>query len=228
MISDQSVQYLLREIGCVEDELNNVATAYLEWQERVLAPFGAYCVKRTVKGTFPEVLSELLPLVEPVRTKAVFWPLHSGRTAFTDNRKSGADAASTASVLAKILGTSALRAAHKPESPRTFEGTAFELYDHMGTATRTLFAINEDGRWEFGETGTPLSFEKGNAFTGDRIRDRFTGDMLTRYLDELGCNPRSVRLNSSGQLVAVLVERRGSAPKGFTEYAHPCIDQNSM
>ncbi|GLZ32755.1 hypothetical protein Lesp02_49430 [Lentzea sp. NBRC 105346] len=53
---------------------------------------------------------------------------------------------------------------------------------------RTIDAI-DDGRWVFEQSGTPLDFEEPQNYSKQRIRDRFTVDMLDRYCAALGIRP---------------------------------------
>ena len=69
----------------------------------------------------------------------------------------------------------------------------FELYGPYETDFLNFvrsIAVAEDGeRWVFEQAGTPLPFEDTARYTARRIRDRFTFDMLERYLKELGLSP---------------------------------------
>jgi hypothetical protein len=49
--------------------------------------------------------------------------------------------------------------------------------------------MNDGGRWCFEQSGVPYPFEEQSAYSRQRKRDRFTRDMLERYLREFGINP---------------------------------------
>jgi hypothetical protein len=50
---------------------------------------------------------------------------------------------------------------------------------------RTICAARE-GRWTWWESGKPYEFEEVERYKLPRIKDRFTHDMLVRYLQHLG------------------------------------------
>lgn len=51
---------------------------------------------------------------------------------------------------------------------------------------RTVYLVNDCGRWEFGASGPPYPFEETDRYKAKRIRDRFSVDMLERYCGALG------------------------------------------
>lgn len=54
---------------------------------------------------------------------------------------------------------------------------------------RSIYAVNNCGKWEFGTDGPPLPFEEIERYTARRIKDRFDGEMLERY-----CHQMNIRL----------------------------------
>jgi len=72
---------------------------------------------------------------------------------------------------------------------------------------------NDAGRWEFFLQGTPFPFEETRSYKARRKTDRFTFDMMKRYLRELGLRPfdGDFYLPSSGDS-ATLVELSGNLP----------------
>lgn len=63
-----------------------------------------------------------------------------------------------------------------------------DIYD-SGRAIRHLQASDQDGRWEFYQSGEPLPFEDLEAYQRRRVRDRFTPEMLEAYSAALGLRP---------------------------------------
>lgn len=51
---------------------------------------------------------------------------------------------------------------------------------------RVVAARSNDGRWSFDNDGEPFPFEELDRYSARRIRDRFTPEMLERYLLALG------------------------------------------
>ena len=63
-----------------------------------------------------------------------------------------------------------------------------DIYD-SGRAIRHIQASDQDGRWEFYQSGEPLPFEDLEAYERRRVRDRFTPEMLDAYCAALGLRP---------------------------------------
>ncbi len=68
---------------------------------------------------------------------------------------------------------------------------------------RYLYAMRDGGRWAFSDHGSRYDFEDVAEYDARRVRDRFTVEMLRRYLRELGVPV--VRANDVRR--AVYVER---------------------
>jgi len=60
------------------------------------------------------------------------------------------------------------------------EGTHFLNY------VRSIHVAHDGSRWDFGTSGTPQPFERPEAYTARRVRDRFTSEMLEEYCKALG------------------------------------------
>ena len=81
-----------------------------------------------------------------------------------------------------------------------YPAVIWEVYDRPEAGgdengyRRSLAAANDGGRWVFEQSGTPYSFEELDAYAAPRKKNRFTDEMLHRYLNELGIPP----LNDSG------------------------------
>jgi len=58
-----------------------------------------------------------------------------------------------------------------------------------GHERRLIRAMRDDPRWKFFAQGTAMDFEEASAYSSRRVRDRFTPDMLYRYLAALGWSP---------------------------------------
>jgi hypothetical protein len=90
---------------------------------------------------------------------------------------------------ARDLGCSAVRAVAILRKPDRFPATIMEVYEPTAPAPlrcrRSIYAADDGGRWTFGEFGERFAFEEEDAYARRRVRDRFTPDMLERYLRAL-------------------------------------------
>ncbi|WP_224372651.1 hypothetical protein [Hyalangium versicolor] len=83
---------------------------------------------------------------------------------------------------------------------------------------RTLYAMNDGGRWVFGQSGEPFPFENLERYQVRRIRDRFTFDMLKEYLLHLGLSPFQEEFYLPQGAPAWLVEKTGPVVHTYKEY----------
>jgi hypothetical protein len=85
---------------------------------------------------------------------------------------------------------------------------------------RSVSASNDGGRWVFSQSGAPYPFEELGAYERPRKRDRFTRDLLERYLREFAITPFVDEFYSvSRSCPAVMLERRSrwqDIPPEFT------------
>lgn len=77
------------------------------------------------------------------------------------------------------------------------------LYEH-GELRRFVRAFRDDPSWEFYQRGEPLDFEDLEAYTRQRIRDRFTPEMLRSYCASLGWDIDPAVLIASQQEAALV------------------------
>jgi len=63
--------------------------------------------------------------------------------------------------------------------------TSFELFGAAPrgrlNAIRSVACVSDGSRWEFQALGVPQPFEEAQAYQSQRVRDRFTPEMLQRY-----------------------------------------------
>jgi len=60
-----------------------------------------------------------------------------------------------------------------------------------GGVRRSIAALDDGGRWVFEESGERFPFEEVEHYTSRRKRDRFTREMLARYLHHFGIELRT-------------------------------------
>jgi hypothetical protein len=130
------------------------------------------------------------------------------------------------SYLAQQLGCRGMRVGAVPHTLRNDKGrygiVALEVYGPRQTDwlnyLRTIYAMNDGGRWVFGQSGEPFPFEKLERYQARKVRDRFTFDMLEEYLHHLGLSPFREDFYLPEGAPAWLVEKTGSFVSAQKEY----------
>lgn len=214
------------ELGFLETDAERTARAYAAWQGGLLARRGISVGVSPVLGTLEQTLSALLPLNNAERRRHLFIPTRSPWTAYVDNSLGGTDAASAMSYMAQALGCRGMRVVAVPHTLRKDKGrygaVMLELYGPQQTDwlnyMRTLYVSNDGGRWVFGQSGTPLPFEKLEPYQARKVRDRFTFDMLKEYLQHLGLSPFQENFYLPPSSSAWLVEKTGPVAAAQKEY----------
>jgi hypothetical protein len=97
-----------------------------------------------------------------------------------------------------------------------------EVYGPDGNFIRTIYSSNDGGKWVFGEMGDPFEFEDLAVYKARKIRDRFTPEILEKYLKELGLDAFNedfylpVTSNRS-----IMLAKKGALPASYREYTLP-------
>lgn len=209
--------------GLVRGQANVVAESFLAWQQEILRKWGFELKLEVRLGKIGDSLNALYPLTAPIVTKYLFWPVDENWTLYFDNGVNGSDAGPP-SVLSSRLGADAMRVVMADElidrssgQVLQYRATILEYFD-KGVEQRHIFVANDGGKWRFGESGAPFSFEDTAAYRVRSIRDRFTNVMLLGYLKELGVdlsnNHAAVIEHGSGYLL----EKYGKMPLSYEEF----------
>jgi hypothetical protein len=152
-------------------------------------------------------LAELVRMVQPRVPLRRYLVLPVARwTVLLNDGPLGTDVGMLPSHAARELGCVAVRAV---AGRGRFAGTILEVYDPDSDdpllCRRAVYAADDGGRWAFGESGERFPFEEVDAYRRRLIRDRFTPELLERYLMALGV-PVDLEPDLSA---AVLLEHTG-------------------
>jgi hypothetical protein len=202
-----SLSYVRRSIGLVQADSRTAAGAFSTWLNEILEPAGIRMESREVRGDLSTILPNLLPIDSPL-TKSLFIPSKGTWTVLFENGPFGADAGHV-HVLAERLKSAAMSIVAMPVSnPNNYYGAViWEVCNGDGTFRRTLYAMDDGGRWDFYSAGDPFEFEDLARYSATRIRDRFTIQMLEEYLAHMEIFPlRDDWFREEG---SILVERIG-------------------
>lgn len=196
------------DFGAIRSDLESVAMM----RHKQYADAGIEVATTSLRAPLEKCLSMLEPLV-PAPTKELFLATNSGWTVFLANGYRGSDPFLPMWQLSKSLGVTGLRACVTPDS-LLYQGVILETYDTPDAGgdengyRRSIVAMNDGGRWVFIESGVPYAFEDVAKYDARRKRDRFTADMLARYLEHLGFSvPTDEMLEVDGQSRGVLIAR---------------------
>jgi len=221
LLFDDRLAPITSELGFLETDYQSAARAFIDWQTPIQAELGVTFQKRAVQGDFESVLRQLLPLTSVQDRRFLFIPTSSSWTLYLSNGHRGADVSGSMLVLAEKIGCRSMRVAAIPEtytdesvSWHRFGATILEVYGPQSLQTwsciRTVYVMQDGKHWEFKQWGTPFSFEEPEQYKMRRIRDRFTFDMLKRYVVALGVRAfdESFYLPSTAPS-ALLIEKQG-------------------
>jgi hypothetical protein len=218
-------------VGFLEAPPEDAVRAFADWQRRVHEPLGISVTQRPVAGGLAEVLLSLLPLTSVVRRRSLFVPTAGPWVAFFDNGHQGTDAFSVMSYLAERLRCRGMRVTAVPDTIEgefrgargEYGGLVWEVYGpertHFLNYLRSISLVNDGGNWDFSQGGTPFPFEDVGRYSARRKLDRFTFEMLERYLSEMSLSPFDEEFylpDSAGP--AQLVEKHGPAPPAMREF----------
>jgi hypothetical protein len=128
------------------------------------------------------------------------------------------------SLFAARLGVLAMRVCSTPVD-KLYPSNIWEVYapPHLGGSSldyrRSIAAGNDGGKWTFDQSGVPFGFEDVASYSAFRKRDRFTREMLERYLAAFDLYPFDENFYTVGAAApAIVLERpaHSSEPPDFT------------
>ena len=230
LLFDDRLAPITSQIGFLEAPLELAAQAFQAWQQHIFDPLGISIARDSVTGGLEEVLLSLLPLTSVRPRRYLLVPTRSPWIAFLDSGYRGTDAASQVSYLARRIGCRGMRVTAVPDSIEgefegargRYGGVIFEIYgpepNPILNHVRTIGAVNDGGRWSFDQSGLPFPFEETERYGARRVKDRFTFDMLERYLAALGLHPFQEHFYLPDASAAIRFEYSGNPPPGLREF----------
>lgn len=229
---------ITQAIGFIKFPAKDVVKEYVDWMTPIQAGRINYIsgeaapvslnVRHGSSGLL-ETLNTLLPLTGVEARRILFIQTASDWTAYFDNGWRGPDVFPPVSELCQRLRCNGVRATCVPNTISKKEGhykgrygaTVFELYgpypNPILNTVRSVFA-SFDTKWEFNASGTEQPYEEVEAYSAKKVRDRFTPDMLDRYLQAIGIRAFDPAFYESpgGHF---LVEKVGPFAPGLKEYS---------
>lgn len=156
-----------------------------EWLKDSFA--GVWALAQPGWASLDEVVRNLKPTPWPDERHA-FVPLGEW-CALLNNRITGTDLGLMPPGAARDLGCRAIRAVRIEAGEYLYPARMLEVYGPDGDEyhhVRTIYCLNDGGRWAFETAGEPFAFEHLEDYGLRLKRDRLTGTRLIEYLAALG------------------------------------------
>jgi hypothetical protein len=174
-------------VGFVEAPFETVVEEMRSWKRSL----GAHWREQMFEDApLVQQLASLAPLEAPW-TRELLVATQGAWTAHFSNDLGGGDSWPRVSYLGDVLAARWVVASHTPPEQYPYPSTQLWLGGPEGEPPlhflRTVAAgIFDSGRWQFEARGPVQSWEQPARYGERRIRDRFTREMLLRYLAALG------------------------------------------
>lgn len=210
-------------IGFIQCECTRISQDFFDWQQGIQAKRGVSLIKTEIHGGLESAIQKLLPLTSVERRRYLFLPTRSQWTAFLDNGHQGTDVFAPLSYLAKILSCEAVRATYAREVlGKRYPAVILEMYG----PNRSVFlnyvrsiGVGYDGKkWTFVSSGEVQPFELVDQYTNRSVKDRFTPEMLDRYLKVLGIDAFDPAFYRPNDQPALLIEKTGPISPAAREF----------
>jgi hypothetical protein len=172
-------------VGYVEADLSSVVEAFSSWMKELRRRARV----TQLDGPLVDQLATLEPLEAPW-TRELLVGTTGAWTAHFSNSIGGGDSWPRVSYLAGQLETRWVVATHIP--PRQYSLPATQLWlggpsgDSLGYVRTIAAGVFDGGRWTFDTWGAIQPWEDVDTYSAPRIQDRFTRELLLRYLHALG------------------------------------------
>jgi hypothetical protein len=227
LLLSEKLAPITTSMGFIEAETDYVVDGFIEWREEIITKAGWKRIveKRSINGNLDAVLRSLLPLRMGDITKFLFIPTTSKWTAYISNGYRGTDP----SVIGYLAERLQCRTIWIVANPHTLQKTGiprrgrqgaliFELYGPAQgewlNLIRQIRLDNNAGKWEFEQSGEPLSFENVEGYKAKKVSERFSFELFNRYLHELRIDPfREDFYLAGGADPCFLVQLKGDLPK---------------
>ena len=208
-------------IGFLGAPLERAAEELVAWEKE----FSKKVKATPLQGGLEELLPHLEPLTEAVRPRELVVSTAGEWTAYFDCGALGTDATSAISYMCSRIGCHGLGVSCVPntagtqlETPGRYGGVTFELFapheTRWGNTLRGISVTNEFGKWHFVNFGQVQDFERTEAYSARRVRDRFTSEMLAEYCEALGIRLFDPSFYRDGVLIESRIRRPFGAKRG--------------
>ena len=176
-----------RDFGLIQAPMPQLLSEFEDWQRS----FGVEYLRTEIFTSLADAFESLLPLSNS-KTRRLFVATRSDWVVCFQNGIQGSDPFPAMSYLAQRMEVLAMRVCCTPDDAK-YPAVLWEVYapevrggrPPLGYR-RSIAALDDGGRWVFEESGERFPFEEVERYTSRRKRDRFTPEMLARYLHHFG------------------------------------------
>jgi hypothetical protein len=192
LLLDDKFAPITGSVGYLRVPLDAAAAALAGWRNELE---GTATITH-LSGPLDVMLSSLEPLVTGARPRELLVEMRGGWTAYFDSLLQGTDPWTTIGYLARTIPCEGAAITLVPDVRPSETGTGrlgavqlqtFEPYvtDFINHG-RHIGVVHDGDRWDFSLSGEPLPFEEHERYKAQRVRDRFTPEMLASYASALG------------------------------------------
>lgn len=223
---------IMYRAGFLRAPVERVVKTFIHWRNWILeqVPWDEKVNVTQVGGNFKETLAHLFPLISDC-DRFLFVPTKSDWTLYLNNTFVGSDSVGV-EPLVKRLGSPGIYMIAEPHTSerdgKNWKGSQcarilefFESPDGETVKTRrSIWLEYYYGKWTFELLGDPFPFEDLTAYQKRRKKDRFTIEMMERYLGEFGIRPFDEDFYDpeNASLVVLSGTNRGERGQNFASY----------
>lgn len=179
-------------IGFLRGSLDQTVSALATWR----VALGDRPTTKSILG-LRQGLQALQPLIGGARPRELLVAHRDDWTAYFDCLLTGTDAVSAVGALARRMGTAGVAITTAPHSIGApgyqggqFGAVHFELFGpgrpEESNLVRSVTLTHDGNRWVFLSHGAAQPFEDTRRYRARTVRERFTTEMLAKYLSGLG------------------------------------------
>lgn len=191
-------------LAFIKEKPETIVNELISWQTPLIEKYKNSLNFDYIKKDFSNTLLSLCPLTTIEKRRYLVIPTKSEWTAFFDNGHTGTDRTAP-TVLGSKLNTSVIYVS----TNKSLEENTFEYYDIEGNKYDMIraVAVIKESKWEFHQYGEAFNFEDREALKSKVIKNRFTNEMLSKYLNHFGIEVNSE--NFYNTLNSILINKVG-------------------
>jgi hypothetical protein len=186
---------LLESYGLIEADMELCAKA-LTVGGGGLLPSGVRKYELAGLTSDVEGVIDFLSTLTVPATRIVLFSVSQHWTAAFDNHRGGGGGFVGFSLSrAQLLRSRSVRVVDQPgrvwrrgslQVTQSYEARLVTVFDADGKDVKSIYCMDDDGRWDFASTGAKLDIETSFDYTAVKKKDRFTSENLRSLLTRLG------------------------------------------
>lgn len=187
----------LRDIGLLQVPCHRAATVMRDWTLSVYKESGFPIEVSSLSGSIDNIIDKLYCHDNSDKRCFLLANCMNGWTGLFANGQFGIEEGPIM-VMGEYCDCLSIRAVLRQTKKQTYPASMFSLFK-SGKHVRSVWAMNDGGRWDFGAFGDPLEFERLDQYNAKPIRKRLTDEMVVEYVGHFSAYPlRSDWYNEDG------------------------------